>query len=284
MIDALVTGAGGFVGRALVARLKAEGRDVLGLDRAAGDVAEISTWAALPPARRVYHLAARTYVPDSWKDEAAFIKTNVMGTERALAYCRQHNALLIYLSAYVYGLPQTLPIAEAHPVCPNNPYALSKHLAEQLCAFAAAYHGVNVTVLRPFNIYGAGQRSDFLIPTILAQIKKGAAVRVKDLAPRRDYVYIDDVVEAMIMAAESPAGYHVYNIGSGQSYSVEELIATLQRVVGTSLPVISEEQVRAQEIPDVVASIHQAQTVLGWSPRTTLEEGLKKTYEAEADL
>ncbi|MFA6279874.1 MAG: NAD(P)-dependent oxidoreductase [Bdellovibrionales bacterium] len=281
MIDALVTGAGGFVGRALVARLKAEGRDVLALDRAAGEVEDAATWEALPAARCVYHLAARTYVPDSWRDKAAFIKTNVMGTEQALAYCRQHGARLIYLSAYVYGIPQNLPIAEEHSVSPNNPYALSKHLAEQLCAFAAAFQGVDVTVLRPFNIYGVGQRSDFLIPTIIEQVKRGDVIRVKDLAPRRDYVYIDDVVEAMVKAAACPSGYHVLNIGSGQSSSVEEIIATVQRVAGTSFPVYSEEQVRAQEIPDVVADVRLAKDVLGWSPRTSFEEGIRNLIRME---
>src|SRR5262249_23823638 len=177
----------------------------------------------------VFHLAARSYVPDSWADPAGFLHTNVTGTARALDYCRANGAHLVFMSSYLYGTPKRLPIREDDPADPGNPYALSKFLAEQVCAFHAATLRVPVTVLRPFNIFGPGQRLEFLIPAIVEQVRRGGEIRVKDLAPRRDFVFVDDVVAALIGAIAKPGGYRVFNIGSGISHSVREVIDAVQK-------------------------------------------------------
>ena len=281
MIDAIVTGASGFIGRALCRRLQADGVSLLGLNRSDGDVADSRTWDALPPAKVVMHLAGRSYVPDSWADSAGFLQSNVLGTENALTYCRRHGARMAYISAYVYGIPESLPIAESHPVKPNNPYALSKYLAEQLCGFAGTYQEVPVTVLRLFNVFGPGQRAEFLIPAIVEQVLAGKEIRVLDLNPRRDYVYLDDVVDAIIRAADIPKGFHVLNIGSGGSLSVRDVIGQIQAAAGTNLPVTSSARERLQEIPDVRADITQARQILGWEPRWSFLQGVQQLLNVE---
>lgn len=281
MIDAIVTGASGFIGRALCRRLLADGVSLLGLDRGDGDVVDTRTWDALPPAKVVIHLAGRSYVPDSWTDSAGFLQSNVLGTENALAYCRCHGARMVYISAYVYGIPESLPIAESHPVKPNNPYALSKYLAEQLCSFAGTYQEVTVTVLRLFNVFGPGQRAEFLIPAIVKQILAGKEIRVLDLNPRRDYVYLDDVVDAITKAADIPKGFHILNVGSGVSLSVGEVIGQIQAAAGTNLPMTSSARERLQEIPDVLADITQAQQILGWEPRWSFQQGVQQLFGVE---
>lgn len=280
MIDVLVTGAEGFIGRALVARLRAEGPvDVLPLSSRDGDVADAGTWDRLPPARVVIHLAGRSYVPDSWKSGADFLRVNVLGTEHALAYCRRHGAALVLASAYVTGIPTRLPIHEDDPARPSNPYALSKLMAEELCEFASRTGGVSATVLRLFNVYGPGQRREFLIPTIIDQVRQREEVRVLSLAPRRDYVYLADVVEALVRAARPSTGFRRINIGSGVSHSVAEVIATAQAVAGTHLPVVSDAVERPQEIPDTVAGIVRARDLLGWTPRWSLRDGINQIFE-----
>lgn len=274
MIDALVTGGSGFIGQSLCASLRMAGKSVLALGRSQGDIAEASTWKSLPPARVLYHLAGRSYVPDSWSQGPDFVRTNVTGTANALEYCRQHGARLVFSSAYVYGIPRRLPIAEGDAAQPNNPYAMTKRLAEQLCEFAAQYQDVAVTVLRVFNVFGPGQRPEFLIPMIMRQLQAGREIRLMDLTPRRDYVYLSDVVEAFVKAGEVTSGFHVVNIGSGTSLSVGEIVDTMQDVAGTKLPVISEAVERKQEIPDVVADISRAHQVLGWQPQLTFEGGV----------
>ena len=276
MIDAIVTGATGFIGRTLCQRLQSDGISLLGLTRDDGDVADFRTWDALQPAKVVIHLAGRSYVPDSWTDSAGFLQSNVLGTENALAYCRRHRARMVYISAYLYGLPESLPIAESHPVKPNNPYALSKHLAEQLCGFAGQYQEVPVVVLRLFNVFGPGQRPEFLVPEIIAQIRLGKEIRVRDLAPRRDYIYLDDVVGSIVGALAVSDGVHVVNIGSGVSLSVGEIIDQIQQVAGTRLPVFASHQQRPQEIPDVRADISHARQLLGWEPRFSFQRGVQQ--------
>jgi GDP-4-dehydro-6-deoxy-D-mannose reductase len=276
MIDAIVTGASGFIGQALCADLRANGWNVLPLTSANGDVAAPGTWTGLPTARAVFHLAGRSFVPDSWTRGPDFVNVNVTGTERALEYCRQHGARLVLASAYVYGIPWRLPIRESDPVSPNNPYALTKRLAEQMCEFAAQYQGVVATALRIFNVFGPGQRAEFLIPKVLRQIQAGQEIRLLDLTPRRDYIYLSDVVDAFIKASEVNAGFHVINVGSGHSVSVAEIVDKIQFAAGTRLPVVSELLTRRQEIPDVVADIAQAYQVLGWQPQLSFEGGIEQ--------
>lgn len=276
MIDVVVTGASGFIGTRLVDRLRKTGAEVLALAGSQGDVADPATWEDIPPARVVVHLAGRSYVPDSWKDSVAFLHTNVVGTEQVLAYCRRTGAAMVMASAYLYGIPDRLPISEQDTPKPNNPYALSKWLAEELCEFASRYHQVSVTALRIFNVYGPGQRSEFLIPSIIEQVRSGDAIRLQDLSPRRDYVYVDDVVDAMMFATQSPSGFNRINIGSGVSYSVADVVAMIQRVAGSDLSVISAGASRPQEIPDVRADISEAKRILGWQPRHTFEDGIRQ--------
>ncbi|PDT03085.1 glucose 4-epimerase [Rhizobium chutanense] len=274
MVDAIVTGAGGFLGKRLVERLERAGVDVLALDRTHGDIAEERLWQELPAARTLFHLAGRTFVPDSWTQGPSFTAANVLGTQHALNWCKRHKAKLVFASAYVYGVPERLPIHESDPVRPNNPYALSKHLAEQLCEFAATYEQIPVVVLRLFNIYGVGQRLEFLIPTLLDQIRTKQEIQVMDLSPRRDYVFVDDVLSAFAKAMDVAEGYHCINIGSGTSYSVQEIIDILQKAAGTDLPVVSSCAVRRNEIPDVRADITRARDVLGWRPEWDLPAGI----------
>lgn len=274
MIDAIVTGGGGFIGRRLVRKLKASGMKAIAMERSQ-DICDAATWRDLPSAPVLFHLAGRSYVPDSWTDAPAFMQTNVVGTQNALDWCKRHGSRMIFASAYIYGVPASLPIRESDPVYPNNPYAVSKWLAEQLCEFAAIHENISVTALRIFNVYGAGQRAEFLIPMLISQIRARSSINVADLTPRRDFVYIDDVVDAFISALKAPKGYSCLNIGSGISLSVQDIIDTIQNVCGTSLPVGSACAARRNEISDVRADIERAEKLIAWRPKWDFSAGIK---------
>jgi GDP-4-dehydro-6-deoxy-D-mannose reductase len=280
----LVTGAAGFVGRALVPTLRAAGHEVATLVRTDGDVCDAATWQALPRTDVVVHLAARQFVPDSWKEPAEFLRVNVQGTAAALAHARRHGARCVFLSSYLYGQPAFLPIAEDAPLQAVNPYALSKQLAEAVCEFHAAHLNVPVAVLRPFNLYGPGQAEEFLLPSIMRQALSGRAIRVKDLEPRRDYVHLHDVLGAIRAAIGFRGDWGVFNVGSGRSYSVAEVIALVQAALGTDLPVESEGVRRPGEILDTVADIRRAADVLGWAPTVSFEAGIRAMCEAARPL
>ncbi|WP_189502262.1 NAD(P)-dependent oxidoreductase [Mesorhizobium sp. M00.F.Ca.ET.216.01.1.1] len=271
-----VTGASGFIGHHLVQRLHAAGVEVLELSRSRGfDVCHDEI--PLEGVDRVFHLAGLTGVPRAWEQPLDFFETNAFGTMRVLDQCRRSGCAITFLSAYVYGLPQHLPIAEDHPVTANNPYAFSKRVAEEVCGFFVQYYDVSCVTLRLFNTYGPGQSSDFLVPFIVTQIldRGRPAVEVKDLAPKRDYIYIDDVIDAILAASSAPSG-SVFNIGSGLAYSVEQIIQAAMAAAGVEKPYRSTEQRRRNEIDSVVADITALRAAVGWEPRISLETGLQR--------
>lgn len=276
MSKILITGATGFIGKALSAKLKTQGCDVAWMSSADGDISspEALKKLAAVDVTHVFHLAGKTYVPDSWIHPEEFYRINVLGTTNILEFCKTRGISMTFISAYVYGHPDTLPIKESSTIRPNNPYALSKRLAEEACEFYAYVHGLAITTLRPFNVYGVGQDEKFLIPTIIKQVQVGQKIVVKDLVPKRDYVYLEDLLAALLATLGRPKGYNVYNIGSGHSLSVKEVIDIVQEVAKTRKEIVSDDVVRSNELLDVVADISKAQNELGWQPQYSFREGI----------
>jgi len=272
----LVTGGTGFVGRRLCAALRAQGFEVWAPGHAELD----RGWKAAPRVEKVFHLAARTFVPDSWNEPAEFYRANVQGTVDLLEYCRTGAIPLVYVSGYCYGVADRLPIPETAPLRPNNPYAFSKAAAEAACRFFSERFRVPVTILRPFNVYGPGQRRQFLIPQLIAQALDPAAPEliVHDPRPRRDFVHVDDLITALCTV---PVGdeARVYNVGSGRSHAVGEIAQMVERAAGTTKPIVARGSSRAEEIADAVADISALRT-LGWRPRIELAEGLRQLVAA----
>lgn len=274
--NVIVTGATGFIGKALCEQLEKQNYNVIPVSTLDGDIANTSVLAKYHGNNviHVFHLAGLTFVPASWEKPDEFIKTNVLGTTSALEFCRLNNAGMTLVSAYLYGADVINPISEDTVPAPNNPYALSKKMAEDVCKFYAEYYHVNCSILRPFNVYGTGQGEHFLIPSIISQIKEGNEVKVKDLEPKRDYIHINDLVECLSQTIRLK-GFAILNVGSGKSYSVKEVINLLMKVCGVNLPVHSENNVRRNEISDTIADISRANLILGWQPKINLEQGLR---------
>ena len=159
----------------------------------------------------------------------------------------------------------------------------SKVLAEDCCAFYAAQMGVDVLVIRPFNIYGPGQASRFVVPALVEQLLDPVKpeVSVADARPRRDFLYVDDLVELLIDAVGSPAVGTV-NAGSGHSHSIQEVFDLLREITGIDKPLVQSGENRRGEIMDVVAEIGRARQLLNWQPMTELQDGLRMTVEAMA--
>jgi len=278
--EILVTGASGFLGRHLMAALAAQGIGARGLSSADGDIANCPL--PMEGVRQVFHLAGKSFVPDSWQNPQAFYQTNVLGTVNVLEHCRRHGAVMVLISSYVYGQPQRLPIAEDHPIAAANPYAHTKILAEQTAQFYQQRLGVPLVIVRPFNIYGPAQQPPFLIPSIVRQVLDPAVetVRLMDLRPKRDYLYVDDAV-AFLLALLRPGVRGVFNLGSGHSSSVAEVAQLIKDAAGVQKPILSAEQQRPGEVMDVYADTARATAELGWRPRTSLADGIAAVVAAE---
>jgi nucleoside-diphosphate-sugar epimerase len=278
--EILVTGATGFLGRHLVAALQSQGRVVRPLSRADGDIASCSL--PMQGVSSVFHLAAKSYVPESWQNPLSFYNTNVMGTVNVLEHCRRHQAALTLVSSYVYGEPQRLPVSEDHPLAAANPYSHTKILAEEIARFYEQRFGLALVIVRPFNIYGPGQRHSFLIPSIVRQVLDPSVevVQVKDLRPKRDYLYVEDAV-ALLLATLRPGTHGVYNMGSGRSASVAEIFRLVIAAAGLNKQVVSVDQPRPGEILDMFADTSRAAADLDWRPRTSLPDGIAAVVAAE---
>lgn len=275
----LVTGASGFIGRHLVQALREDGCNVLTFStRGAGLSPDDFPHQ---PVQHVFHLAARTYVPDSWTNPADFYETNVVGSAKVLEFCRERKASVTLVSSYVYGKPSVLPISEEHPIQAFNPYGHSKILAEQIGRFYQTTFGVRVAIVRPFNLFGPYQDSRFLVPALLRQALDPLCqnISVADPRPRRDFLFITDFIRLLLRLRESQTT-GTFNAGAGFSVSIEELAETINCLNGTSKPLISRGEPRPDEVFDVVADIGKARRELGWEPEVSLREGLARSLAA----
>jgi GDP-4-dehydro-6-deoxy-D-mannose reductase len=281
MMSVLVTGANGFIGRHLVRALTAGGVEVHTATGSFGDISQRETWQRLPSAKVVIHLAAKSSVPASWECPPDFVQSNCLGTSYALEFCRQHHAKLIFLSSYMYGDAGAKAIPETAPVFAKNPYALTKQFSEKLCEIYSNNFGVESRILRPFNVYGPEQSEGFLIPKIVREAQTLGRVHVKDLEPRRDFVYIDDLVSAIVKLIDYAGPHHIFNIGSGQSHSVLEVINLVQGLLQRTICITTDKVRRPGEIMDSVANIELAQAELAWSPKFSLSEGLSRMIVRE---
>ncbi len=280
----LLTGASGFVGSHLASELRRKGAQVYSVDVRGNIPIDLRDWQRLKEfsdkwgkVDLVYHLAALMFVPYSFQNPRDIYDVNVLGTLNMLELCRLQNIeRVVFASSYVYGSPQYLPIDEEHPVNPNNPYARSKVMGEVLCRAYHEDYGLKCTILRPFNIYGEGQNDSFLIPSILRQIA-GGRIELMDPEPRRDLLYITDAIRAYIKAGEyDRSDFEVFNIGSGLSHSVDEIVRNISDVWGQSAQVVYRNVRRKNEIMNVIANINKAKKELGWAPEVRLEEGLSR--------
>lgn len=275
--NVLVTGADGFIGRHLVRRLKEDGYSVFTFDVKDGDIADEEL--NFEQIDHVFHLAAMTFVPASWDNPKQFYRTNVLGTANILDFCNKRKCSITIPSTYMYGNPQYLPIDERHPIDMDvSPYHNSKYLSENIAEFYAKRFQVPCTILRLFNVFGCGQNDNFLIPHLIREVcSEKEQIVVKDLEPKRDYIFIDDVITAFVKTiCRTESDFRVYNVGMGVSWSVEEVAADIMEVFGQKKTLVSLNERRNGEIMDTVADISKIQNELGWKPQYSLIEGLKK--------
>jgi len=273
----LVTGFSGFIGKYLLERLNFSNHELILMDLANGfDICNWEQVKHITGIDAIIHLANLSFVPASYDQPKKFYESNYLSTLNMLELCRTNHAKMIFFSSYVYGHPQYQPIDEKHPIQAFNPYAQTKVICESLCEGYNRDFQVPVTIFRPFNIYGIGQNPDFLIPTIIQQAKKGSIV-IKDDRPKRDYIHVKDIVEAVIAAIDSKTSptLKTYNLGTGISYSVKEIVEQVRDLYNSKINYQCLNEIRQNEVMDTVADIRKIKTELKWEPKISITEGLK---------
>lgn len=278
-----VSGSEGFVGKHVCDLLISKGHSIIKIDITQGlDLCDFSIVNKITKFDCFIHLANLLYVPASYEEPAKFYKVNYLTSLNALELCRKYEARLVYISSYIYGSPQFLPINENHPVCPFNPYAQTKVICEKLCEGYHRDFGVSISVVRPFNLYGIGQKGKLLIPEIFSQLKEGKKlIHLKAASPRRDYVNVRDLARAIVACAFDPSSYEVYNVCSGESLSVLEITEIINRNLKDKVEFIFSESDRPHEVDETRGSYDRLRLFLGWKPSISFDEGIREIIKAE---
>jgi len=302
----LVTGGCGFVGSALVRRLLAESCEVvvvddlskgalenLGPDRDGVTVVQRDVrdgldelFASFQP-EAVFHLAALHFIPECDADPARCLQVNVEGTRAVLAATaalRDRAAVVLASSAAVYA-PLDGPLSEQRDsLGPVDVYGYSKRWAEELAADFAARTGAAVGIARLFNVFGPGETNAHFIPSLICQLQAGESVRLGNLSSRRDYVFVDDVAEALLrLALQCGEGQSAtVNVGSGRAYAGHEVVAAVAGLAPARAglaPVTDLTRFRPVDRPLLLADTALAQKLLDWTPRTSLLDGLRAAWD-----
>lgn len=301
----LVTGADGFIGSHLVERLLDAGHEVaavvrgtsvvgtselrlrnlasvrgrlaavLAMDIAGGDAT--ARMAEFAP-QWVFHLAAEAWVERSFTQPAEVLRTNLGGTMAVLQLARQSpglERLVVTSSSEIYGTAQAERIDERHPLDPTSPYAASKLAADRMAFAFVQTYGLPIAIVRPFNCYGPRHTYD-VIPKFITRALAGQPLTVfGDGSQARDFTYVDDMVDAFVLAATHPEAVgRAINFGSGESITIAALAARIVALCGVDVA-IERGPARAAEVARLCCDASVARG-LGWAPRVGLDDGLRR--------
>lgn len=305
----IVTGGAGFIGSHIVRALLAEGHEVTVIDdfndfyapaikraNAASfsgsvEVAEIDLrewepirdlFARVKP-DAIIHLAARAGVRPSILDPKLYIDTNITGTFHILEAARLSGCskILFASSSSVYGLSKTVPFREDLPLLQTlSPYAATKLAGEQLCGNYVNLHGMSIACLRFFTVYGPGQRPDLAIHSFTRAIDQGLPIKqFGDGSTRRDYTYVDDIVQgvlgALVYVDQNAPLFEIFNLGENETTTLAELISSIESALGKKA-IIERHPEQKGDMPLTAADITKARTLLSYAPQTPICEGIPK--------
>jgi dTDP-glucose 4,6-dehydratase len=305
----LVTGAGGFIGSHLTEALVVAGATTTAMvrynsgsrignlafvGREARDAVRIISgniedsdfvYQAIKGQEIVFHLAALIAIPYSYEAPRSYVRTNIEGTLNVLEGARRHDvARVVHTStSEVYVTAIRTPIDEDHPLQGQSPYSASKIGADKLAESYYRSFATPVTTLRPFNTFGPRQSERAFIPTIITQALEREEIRLGSLTPERDMTFVSDSV-AGFMAAAATAGLEgkTINLGTGETHSVGWFAKRILGLMEVDKPIVQEGarlRPAMSEVMKLVSDNRRARDCMGWSPKVSLEDGLRRTIE-----
>lgn len=294
----VVLGGGGFMGLNLCRRLASSGasvrafgrrrlspEDMAGIEWHQGDFADTDRLtSAIKACDVVFHLLHTPASSYAVFDVEADIRRNVLPTLKLLEICRKHNVRRVVFasSGSLYGLARLIPTSEIESTDPISAYGISKLTIEKCLASYHHHYGLEFRVLRIGNAFGPFQRpanSQGVIATLISCALHAEAFEIwGDGSAVRDYIYIDDIVDALVRAATHEGDLRLFNIGSGQGRSLNQVIATIERLCGVKLNV-RRGAGRLVDVPISIPSIGRAIGALGWRPSTQFDDGVRQTIE-----
>jgi len=293
MASVLVTGSAGFVGSHLVSKLVTQNYNVLGISKTKqkrtknfkpikADIRKIKTSDTLRRLDTIIHLAAVSDIEYCKKNPVECIQTNVNGSKRMLEMARKNDSKFIFVSSsHVFGKPISLPINENHPKESFSVYSASKIAAEELCKTYSQNYGMDITVVRPFSIYGPLCPKHNVIFQIIYQLLKDNLIYLGNLKPKRDFLFISDFISALFaIVNKQKKGYEEFNVGTGKSTSIFSVSKKLGNFSKKEVRIKSRKnKIRKNDILDIRCDYSKIKKWYGWKPKIKLNEGLKVTYQ-----
>jgi len=306
-VRALITGAAGFVGSHLADQLLAAGHEVVGVDcfldyypRAVkesnlvaargsarfefheADIVRADLDALLDGVDWVFHQAAQAGVRASWGSEfKIYSDNNVYATQRLLEACRKRppRKFVYASSSSVYGDTDDLPMRESSATRPVSPYGVTKLAGEHLAWLYWKSFAIPTVSLRYFTVYGPRQRPDMAFHRFVRAVLRDEEITLYgDGAQSRDFTYVGDIIDANIAAAERDVAGRVFNIGGGSRTTVNEVIAEIARIAGRE-PRVHRHEMQKGDVQHTAADTSAARAALGFEPRVSLREGLRREVE-----
>ena len=274
MTKILVTGSRGFIGKEVIKKLNKSDLVTDSIDSKRIDLKNIEEVMKLNKSDLVIHLGGKTKKGLVWEE---YFNNNVLGTLNILEYCViKKIKTMIFVSSYIYGNPKYLPINEEHPIQPHNLYTKSKYLAEQLCEFYAKNSDLNIIILRPFNIFGKTLPEGFLISNLLKSIQMNKKITIFNKDSKRDFLHIDDFVDIILKIKDYNFKFEIFNIGSGKSYSFNQVIEKIEKISIEKLDLEYKEN-KENFIGEIMADISKINNKIKWYPKISFDEGLQKS-------
>jgi UDP-glucose 4-epimerase len=275
MVKVLVTGSSGFIGKQIVKKLSHSQVVMDSNNSRRIDLQNRKQVMKLRPVDLVIHLGGKT--PQEELGWSEYFDNNVAGTLNVLEYCRQKKVKkLIYVSSYVYGKPKYCPIDEDHPINPHNAYTESKYLGERLCKFYCNRSDLNLTILRPFNIFGKSMREGFLIANLINSVKTGKKLTIVNKDSKRDFLYVDDFVDLILKIKDYDFKFEIFNVGSGIAHSFEDVIKKIEKLTSKKINIDYEDD-KEIFIDEIRADISKIKDKIKWQPKVNFDDGLRKT-------
>lgn len=270
-----ITGCSGFLGSAVVKHLQYNGDNVIILDSLVHPNMIGSSVPEIELLDWVLHFGATKSIEASFKNPVDIYRRNMHSTMIALDVAISKNSRFLYLSSYVYGKPNYLPVDEKHPTSVLNPYMGSKLLGEQMCSQLHQCMNLSVLILRGFTFYGPKQKDDQLVPSIIESIRNHRPVVVKDPNPERDYLYISDFLRLIDIIVHSDySGFETYNVGGGMPYKNIEVAQMANKLAGNPVPIHIEGKERRNDVAECYANIEKVKRDFHWQPKISLPSGL----------
>ena len=298
----LVTGGAGFIGSALVRRLLEKNYKVTVLDNLSiglrdnlpksnqlrlvtGDIRDFELVSTVVRDHQyVMHLAAQAFIPLSYELPLQVAETNSIGSLNVFKACLNHNVKRIVhiSSSEVYGSAKYTPMDEQHPLCPQSTYAVAKVAADMWAQTFHWEHKLPVVILRPFNTFGPRESLPYFIPEMIRQCLKEPVIHVGNLETSRDFTYVDDTVNAMIAALETQnIDGEVINLGTRRTRKMKEILSLIKKETGVPKKdvVADKSRLRPKDVETLITDNSKARKILGWTPTTAFEEGIRRTIK-----